>query len=56
MYELSAAMWSVTNGAPVRHRLRRCGNRRLDAVLHIMVVTRLRADLVTRAFIARTPS
>jgi transposase len=41
-------------GQPVHHRLSRHGNRRLNSVLHIMAVTRLRADPATQAFIART--
>lgn len=41
-------------GRPVHHRLSRHGNRRLNSVLHIMAVTRLRADPETQAFIART--
>ncbi|HZO30324.1 MAG TPA: transposase [Chloroflexota bacterium] len=41
-------------GRPVHHRLSRYGNRRLNSVLHIMAVTRLRADPETQAFIART--
>jgi transposase len=41
-------------GRPVHHRLSRHGNRRLNSVLHIMAVTRLRADPATQAFIART--
>jgi transposase len=41
-------------GRPVHHRLSRYGNRRLNSVLHIMAVTRLRTDPATQAFIART--
>jgi len=41
-------------GQPVHHRLSRYGNRRLNSVLHIMAVTRLRTDPETQAFIART--
>jgi transposase len=42
------------SGWPVHHRLSRCGNRRLNSVLHIVAVTRLRANPKTQAFIART--
>ncbi len=41
-------------GQPVHHRLSRYGNRRLNSVLHIMAVTRLRTDPETQAFVART--
>ena len=41
-------------GQPVHHRLSRYGNRRLNSVLHVMAVTRLRTDPETQAFIART--
>ena len=41
------------NGRPVHHRLNRHGNRRLNSVLHIMAVTRLRTHAETQAFIAR---
>ena len=39
-------------GQPIHHRLSRYGNRRLNSVLHIMAVTRLRIDSETQAFIA----
>jgi transposase len=39
-------------GHPVHHRLSRFGNRRLNSVLHIMAVTRLRTHVETQAFIA----
>jgi transposase len=39
-------------GHPVHHRLSRFGNRRLNSVLHIMAVTRLRTHPETQAFIA----
>jgi transposase len=41
------------NGRPVHHRLSRHGNRRLNSVLHIMAVTRLRTHTETQAFVAR---
>jgi transposase len=41
------------DGRPVHHRLNRHGNRRLNSVLHIMAVTRLRTHAETQAFIAR---
>jgi transposase len=41
------------NGRPVHHRLSRHGNRRINSVLHIMAVTRLRTDAETQAFIAK---
>jgi transposase len=40
-------------GQPMHHRLSRYGNRRLNSVLHIMAVTRLRTHPETQAFIAR---
>lgn len=40
-------------GRPVHHRLNRHGNRRVNSVLHIMAVTRLRTHPETQAFIAR---
>jgi transposase len=40
-------------GRPVHHRLNRYGNRRLNSVLHIMAVTRLRTHPDTQAYIAR---
>ena len=39
-------------GHPVHHRLSRFGNHRLNSVLHIMAVTRLRTHPETQAFIA----
>ena len=39
-------------GQPVHHRLSRYGNRRLNSVLHIMAVTRLRTHSETQVFIA----
>jgi transposase len=41
------------DGRPVHHRLNRHGNRRINSVLHIMAVTRLRAHAETQAFIER---
>jgi transposase len=40
-------------GHPLRYRLSRFGNRRLNSVLHIMAVTRRRAHPETQAFMAR---
>jgi transposase len=40
-------------GRPVHHRLSRFGNRRINAVLYIMAVTRLRYDSVTQAYVNR---
>ena len=40
-------------GKPVHHRLSRHGNRRINSVLHIMAVTRLRTHADTKAFVAR---
>ena len=37
----------------MHHRLSRYGNRRLNAVLYSMAVTRLRSDPVTQAYAAR---
>ena len=39
-------------GHPVHHRLSRFGNRRLNSVLHIIAMTRLRTHPETQAFIA----
>jgi transposase len=41
------------HGKPVHHRLSRHGNRRINSVLHIMAVTRLRTHPETQAFVAR---
>jgi transposase len=41
------------DGRPVHHRLSRHGNRRLNSVLHIMAVTRLRTHPDTQAFVGR---
>jgi transposase len=41
------------HGRPVHHRLNRHGNRRINSVLHIMAVTRLRTHPETQAFIER---
>jgi transposase len=41
------------HGKPVHHRLSRHGNRRVNSVLHIMAVTRLRTHPETQAFVAR---
>jgi hypothetical protein len=38
---------------PVQHRLSRFGNRRINAVLYIIAVTRRRYDSVTQAYIDR---
>jgi transposase len=40
-------------GRPVHHRLSRFGNRRINAVLYIMAVTRLRYDSVTQDYVGR---
>ena len=40
-------------GHPVRHRLSRFGNRRLNAVLYGMAIVRLRVDAETQAYVAR---
>jgi transposase len=42
-----------THGRPIHHRLSRYGNRRLNSVLHIMAVTRLRTHPQTQTFVAR---
>jgi transposase len=42
-----------SRGHPVHHRLSRFGNRRLNAVLYIMAVTRIRSDPVTQAYVGR---
>jgi transposase len=42
-----------TRGHPVHHRLSRFGNRRLNAVVFIMAVTRLRSDRETQAYVGR---
>ena len=38
---------------PVQHRLSRFGNRRLNAVLYSMAVTRIRSDPATQAYVGR---
>jgi transposase len=40
-------------GQPVHHRLSRFGNRRINAVLYIMAVTRVRYDSVTQDYVGR---
>jgi transposase len=40
-------------GHPVRHRLNRFGNRRLNAVLYGMAIVRLRVHAETQAYVAR---
>jgi transposase len=40
-------------GQPMHHRLSRYGNRRINSVLHILAVTRLRTHAETQAFVAR---
>jgi transposase len=42
-----------SHGHPVHHRLSRFGNRRLNAVLYSMAVTRLRSDPATQAYVGR---
>jgi transposase len=42
-----------SRGHPVHHRLSRYGNRRLNAVLYIMAVTRIRCDPDTQAYVGR---
>ena len=49
----SPASSAETRGHPVHHRLSRFGNRRLNAVLYIMVVTRICSDTDTQAYVAR---
>lgn len=42
-----------SRGHPVHHRLSRFGNRRLNAVLYIMAVTRIRSDPATQTYVGR---
>jgi hypothetical protein len=44
-----------SRGHPVHHRLSRFGNRRLNAVLYSMAVTRTRSDPVTQTFCWSAP-
>jgi transposase len=43
----------ASSGKTVRHRLNRGGNRALNAALHVTIVTRMRHDPTTRAYIER---
>jgi hypothetical protein len=43
----------ASSGRTDRHRLDRCGNRRIDAAIHRMAVTRARCNPETRDYIAR---
>jgi len=43
----------ASSGQTVRHRLNRGGDRKLNAALHIVVLTRCRYDQATRDYIAR---
>jgi transposase len=41
------------SGQTVRHRLNRCGDRRLNRALHVVIVHRLRLDPTTQGYAAR---
>lgn len=43
----------ASNGATVRHRLNRSGDRQLNRALHVVALTRLRHDAATKAYAAR---
>ena len=43
----------ASSGNTVRHRLNRGGDRRLNRAIHTIVLTRMRADPATRAYIER---
>ncbi|MDQ4132963.1 MAG: IS110 family transposase, partial [Actinomycetota bacterium] len=43
----------ASSGMTVRHRLNRCGDRQLNRALHVIVLSRLRHDPVTRAYADR---
>src|SRR5665647_1581488 len=43
----------ASSGNTVRHRINRGGDRRLNRVLHMAVVTRMRMDPRTRAYVER---
>jgi transposase len=43
----------ASSGNTVRHRLNRGGDRRLNQALHMAVVTRMRMDPATRAYVER---
>lgn len=43
----------ASSGSTVRHRINRGGDRRLNRALHLAVVTRMRMDPVTRAYVER---
>ena len=43
----------VSSGQTSRHRLNRCGNRRLNCALHMIAVTQVRMHEPARAFMAR---
>jgi transposase len=43
----------ASSGMTVRHRLNRCGDRQLNRALHVIVLSRLRHDPRTRAYVDR---
>jgi transposase len=43
----------ASSGSVVRHRLSRCGDRQLNRALHTIVLTRIRQDPTTRAYLTR---
>ena len=43
----------ASSGNTVRHRINRGGDRRLNRALHMAVVTRMRMDPLTRAYVDR---
>jgi transposase len=43
----------VSSGQSSRHRLNRCGNRRLNSALHMIAITQMRMHDPARAFMAR---
>ena len=43
----------ASSGNTVRHRINRGGDRRLNCALHMAVVTRMRMDPATRAYVEK---
>lgn len=43
----------ASSGNTVRHRINRGGDRRLNRALHMAIVTRMRMDAATRAYVER---
>ena len=51
-----AAPIPASSGQTVRHRLNRSGDRQLNRMIHTIVLTRLRSDPATRAYVERRTS